>query len=76
MEVRISMIILHRICQIPMNCAYKQLLASATVLETFTNSSPFPVKFWFYTVKIVSTEWRDLAQRQRVCDCSGIHHPH
>ena len=34
-----------------------------------------PVKFWFYTDNIVSTEWRDLAPRQRICDCFEIHLP-
>ena len=46
-----------------------------TVLGTFVDSSPSPVKFWFHTDKIVSTEWRDLVPRQRICDCSGISLP-
>ena len=37
------------------------------------DSSPSLVKFWFYTDKIVSIEWRDLVPRQRIGDCSGIH---
>ena len=42
-----------------------------TALETFVDSSPSLVKFWFYTDKIVSTGWQDLVPRQRICDCSG-----
>ena len=42
-------------------------------LQTFVNSSPSPVKFWFYTDKIVSTEWRNLVPRRRTSDCSEIH---
>ena len=42
-----EMLILHKICQIPMNCPYESLLASATALETFVNSCPSPAKFWF-----------------------------
>ena len=34
-----SMKTLHRICQIPMNCQYKSLLASVTALGTFADSS-------------------------------------
>ena len=49
----IPIIILHKICQIQMKCQYQQLLASATVLGTFVDSSPSPVKFRFYTDKIV-----------------------
>ena len=33
------------------------------------------VMFLFYTDKIVSTEWRDLVPRERICDCSRIHFP-
>ena len=68
-----SMLILHKNCQIPMNCQRKSLLASVTALETFVNSSPSPEKFSFRTDKIGSIEWQGFAPRQRIGDCSGIH---
>ena len=71
-----STIILHRICQIPMNCQCKLLLVFVTVRETFVNSSPSPEKFLFGTEKTESREWQDLAPRQRIGDCSEIHLPH
>ena len=36
----------------------------------------FHEKFWFHTVKIVSSEWRELVPRQRTGDCSEIHFLH
>ena len=62
--------ILHTTCQILINYTYEQLLALATAIGTFENSSPSPVKFWFDTD---STEWRELVPRQRIGDCSEIH---
>ena len=50
-------------------------LASVMARETFVNSFPFPEKFMFCTDTIDSTEWQDLAQRQRNGDCSKIHLP-
>ena len=55
-----SMVSLHRICQIPMNCQCKWLSAVLTARDTFVNSFPSPEKFLFYTDKIDSIEWQDL----------------
>ena len=71
-----STTILHKICQIPMNCQNKRLLAFVTVRETFVNSFPFPEKFLFCTDKTESIEWQDLTPRQRIGDCSETQLPH
>ena len=71
-----STIIIHKVCQIVMNCQCKLLLAFVTVRETFVNSSPSPEKFLFGTDKTESIKWQDLAPRQRIGDCSEIHLPH
>ena len=68
-----SMISLHWICQILMNCLCKLLLFFLTVQEIFVGFSPSPEKLWFCTEKIVSTEWQDLTPRQCTDDCSEIH---
>ena len=60
-----SMIILQRICRIPMNCQCEWLSASLTARETFFESCPSPEKFLFCTDKIESIEEQDLEQRQR-----------
>ena len=70
-----SMIILHKICQTPMNCLYKSLLASVTARGTFVNSFPSPEKFLFGTDKIESIVWQDPAPRQRIDDCYVSHIP-
>ena len=68
------MIILHNICQILINRPKKKTFGFCDGSENFNkNSSPSPVKFWFYTDKIVSAEWRDLVPRQRTGDSSEIH---
>ena len=51
-----SMIIFHRICQIPMNCQCIWLSAFPTARETFVNSFPSPEKFLLCTDKIESIE--------------------
>ena len=58
-----STIIIHRICQILMNCQCKFLLAFVTVRETFVNSFPSPEKFLLGTEKTESMEWQDLTPR-------------
>ena len=68
-----SMLNLHRICQIPLNCQCKWLSAFLTSRATFFNSFPAPEKFLFCTDKMESIEWPDLVPRLRIGDCFEIH---
>ena len=70
-----SMVNLHWVCQIPMNCLYHWLLAFVTVQQTFVSFFQFPEKFCFCTDKIEYVAWQDLEPQQRICDCFLIHLP-
>ena len=71
-----SMINLHKMCKIPMNCQCKWLSAFLTARGTFVNCFPSPVKSLFCTDRTEPTEWQDLEQRQRIGDCLLIRIPH
>ena len=70
-----SMIDVHKIFQIPMDCPNELLSAFPTARGTFVNSFPSLVKSLFCRDWIESIEWQDLEQRQRRSDCFEIHHP-
>ena len=54
-----SMLDVHKIFQILMNCLYKQLLACVTARD-FANSVQSPVKSLFCSDNIELSEWQDL----------------
>ena len=58
-----SMMDLHMILQMTLNCLCQQLLASVTARETFLNSFPSPEKFLFCTDTTGSTEWQGRVPR-------------
>ena len=62
-----SMINLHRICKIPMNCQCRRLAACLTTLFRLLRS--------FCFARIGLNEWQDLVPRLRVGDCFEIHLP-
>ena len=72
----VSRIILHKTCQIPRNCQCKWLLVSSSAPGTSLSSCWSPVKFLFYTGRIVTTELQNLVPQRRIGDCCVIHFLH